>query len=341
MKKIVIDRHIPFLQGVLEPFCETVYTESIDAAAVHDADALLVRTRTRCDAALLDGSAVRFIGTATIGVDHIDLDYCRARGIAVAAAPGCNARAVMQYLASALVHLARRQGWQPEEKTLGVIGMGHVGSLVAQLGCDAGLRVVCCDPPRMRQDSSLNYLTLNELLTQADLVTCHVPLDRQGVDQTLGMADDAFFAAMRPAGVFINTSRGEVVDEGALKAALRGGKLSAAVLDVWSGEPAIDPALAAAVAFGTTHIAGYSVQGKARASSMVVQALAETFDLPLKAWYPEGVPSQITDRPVDWPMLQRTIDGWFDIAAEDARLRGHTADFEALRNGYVYREEYF
>jgi erythronate-4-phosphate dehydrogenase len=341
MKKIVIDRHIPFLQGVLEPFFEVVYAESIDAAAVRDADALLIRTRTRCDAALLDGSAVRFIGTATIGVDHIDLDYCRTRGIAVAAAPGCNARAVMQYLASALVHLARRQDWRPEDKTLGVVGVGHVGSLVAQLGRDCGFRVVCCDPPRMRQEPSLDYLPLNRLLARADIVTCHVPLEREGVDRTLGMADTAFFAAMRPAGVFINTSRGEVVDERALKAAIRSGKLSAAVLDVWSGEPAIDPALAAAVTFGTTHIAGYSVQGKARASSMVMQALAETFDLPLRAWYPEGVPPQITDRRVDWPMLGRTIDERFDIAAEDARLRGHTADFEKLRNNYHYREEYF
>jgi erythronate-4-phosphate dehydrogenase len=339
--KIVIDRNIPFLRGVLEPWFETVYAARIDAAAVRDADALLVRTRTRCDAALLDGSAVRFIGTATIGFDHIDMDYCRGRGIRVATAAGCNARAVMQYLASALVHLARRQGWQPQEKTLGVIGAGHVGSLVAQLGRDCGFNVIGCDPPLMRHDSSPGYLSLSELLMRADIVTCHVPLNRDGIDRTLGLADAAFFDAMRPGGVFINTSRGEVVDETALKTAIRSGKLAAAVLDVWAHEPAIDPELAALVTFGTTHIAGYSVQGKANASSMVVRALAEKYDLPLKEWYPEGVPPQVTNRRLDWPMLQRTIDAYFDIAAEDTRLRTDPAAFETLRNGYVYRQEYF
>jgi erythronate-4-phosphate dehydrogenase len=247
----------------------------------------------------------------------------------------------MQYVASALVHLARRQGWQPGEMTLGVIGVGHVGSLVAQLGRACGFRVVCCDPPLMRHDPSLGYIALNELLVQANIVTLHVPLDRTGPDRTLGLADASFFDAMKPGAWLINTSRGEVVDEQALKAALRSGKLSAAVLDVWAHEPAIDPELAAAVTFGTPHIAGYSVQGKANASSMVVRALAEAFDLPLKLWYPEGVPPQVTDRSVDWPMLQRTIDNYFDIAAEDARLRGNIGHFEALRNDYLYREEYF
>ncbi len=304
-------------------------------------DALLIRTRTRCDAALLDGSAVRFIGTATIGTDHIDLGYCRKNGITVASAAGCNARAVMQYLASALAHLARRQGWQPREKTLGVIGVGHVGSLVARLGHDCGFRVVCCDPPKMRLDPSFGYLPLDDLLAQADIVTLHVPLDRTGIDRTLGTVDAAFFEKMKPGGVLINTSRGEVVDERALKAAIRDRKLSAAVLDVWAHEPAIDPELAAMVTYGTPHIAGYSVQGKANASAMVVRALAQAFDLPLTNWYPAGIPPQVIARPITWERLQQTIDGYCDLAAEDARLRGHTGDFEVLRNEYPYRTEYF
>ncbi len=339
--KIVVDRHIPFVEGLLEPWFEVIYAETIVAQAVKTACALLVRTRTRCNAALLDGSAVRFIATATIGTDHIDLDYCRRRGITVAAAAGCNARAVMQYVASALVHLARQQGWQPQEKTLGVIGAGHVGSLVAQLGEACGFRVVCCDPPRMRVDASLGYVSLNELLAQADIVAAHVPLNRGGIDRTLGMADASFFAAMKPGAVFINTSRGEIVDETALKGAIRDQKLSAAVLDVWAHEPAIDPELAGQVTFGTPHIAGYSVQGKANASALAVQALAREFDLPLTNWYPPGVPPQVADRPIDWPMLLQTIDAHCDIAAEDARLRGRPADFETLRNRYTYREEYF
>lgn len=341
MKKIVIDRNIPFLEGVLEPWFEVVYADRIDAALARDAVALLIRTRTRCDAALLDGSRVRFIGTATIGFDHIDMDYCRAHGIEVATAAGCNARAVMQYMASALVHLSRERGWQPEEKTLGVVGVGHVGSLVAQMGRDCGFRVVCCDPPQMRRDPALGYISFDELAAQADIISFHVPLNRTGIDRTLNMADAAFFEKIKPGATFINTSRGETVDEKSLKTAIRSGKLSDVVLDVWDREPAIDPELAGMVTYGTPHIAGYSLQGKANGSSMVVRALARKYDLPLKTWYPEGVPPQVTDRPVSWPMLGETIDRYCDIAAEDARLRGHTDRFEELRNHYKYREEYF
>ena len=341
MRKIVIDENIPFLRGLLEPWFDVVYAERIDAATVRDAEAMLIRTRTHCDERLLAGSAMEFIGTATIGFDHIDMEYCHTQGIEVATAAGCNARAVMQYLASALVHLARKQGWSPGVKTLGVIGVGHVGSLVARLGCACGFRVVCCDPPEMRRDPSLGYLPLEEVLAQADIITCHVPLNRQGIDRTLGMADDGFFRRMKPGAVFINTSRGEIVEDPALAVAIRNGRLSDVVLDVWNHEPAIDPELAEMVTYGTTHIAGYSMQGKANGSSMVVRALARKYGLPLTEWYPEGVPLQVTDRPISWPMLQETIDGYFDIGAEDARLRGHAGCFEELRNTYKYREEYF
>ena len=341
MRKIVIDKNIPFLQGLLEHWFEVVYAETIDAALVRDAEALLIRTRTRCDAALLEGSSVRFIGTATIGFDHIDMDYCRSHGIEVATAAGCNARAVMQYIGSALVHLSRKNGWQPEEKTLGVIGVGHVGSLVAQLGRDCGFRVLGCDPPEMRRDPSLGYVTREELLSQSDIVTLHVPLNRTGEDQTLGVADDSFFEKIKTGSTFINTSRGEVVVDDALKAAIASGKISDAILDVWNHEPRIDPALAGTITYGTTHIAGYSVQGKANGSSIIVQALARRYGIPLTDWYPAGVPLQVTNKPISWPFLQETIDGYYNIADDDKRLCGHVADFEALRNGYVYREEYF
>ena len=341
MKKIVIDENIPFLRGLLEPWFEVVYAERIDAGLVRGAEALLIRTRTRCDEKLLSGSAVKFIGTATIGFDHIDTVYCHANGIRIAAAAGCNARAVMQYLGSALVHLSRKQGWTPDEKTLGVIGAGHVGSLVAQLGRACGFRVICCDPPEMRRNPSQGYLTQEELLAQADIVTCHVPLNRVGADKTWGMANELFFDRMKPGAVFINTSRGEVVVDKALRSALRNSRLSGAVLDVWNNEPAIDPELAEMVTFGTTHIAGYSVQGKANGSSMVVHALAQAYGLPLAGWYPEGIPRQVPGRTVTWSLLQETIDTYFDLAAEDACLREHPERFEALRNNYKYREEYF
>lgn len=341
MKKIVIDENIPFLRGVLEPWFEVVYAGNIHATLAHDAEALLIRTRTRCDEKLLAGSSVRFIGTATIGFDHIDTVYCHAHGIEIATAAGCNARAVMQYVGSALVHLSRKQGWKPEEKTLGVIGVGHVGSLIVQLARACGFNVICCDPPKMRQNSSLGCLPLEDLLAQADIVTCHVPLNKAGIDKTLGMADERFFSRLKPGSIFINTSRGEIVDDMALKAAIRSGRLSDVVLDVWNHEPHINPELAAAVTYGTVHIAGYSIQGKANGSSMVVQALARKYGIPLTEWYPEDVPVQVIDRSISWPMLCETIDNYCDISAEDARLRGHIDRFETLRNNYTYREEYF
>lgn len=341
MKKIVIDGNIPFIRGVLEPWFEVVYAEKMDAALVRDAEALIIRTRTKCNEALLAGSSVRFIGTATIGFDHIDMEYCRANGIGVATAAGCNARAVMQYVGSALAHLSRKRGWKPEEKTLGVIGVGHVGSLIKQLGEACGFRVICCDPPKMQEDPERGYIPLDELLPQADIVTCHVPLNRSGADKTLEMAGESFFDRMKPGATFINTSRGDIVVDEALKQALASEKLQDAVLDVWNDEPAVDPELARMVTYGTMHIAGYSMQGKANGTSMVVRALANRYNVPLETWYPEGVPPQVTDRPVSWEMLQETIDGYFDIEAEDALLRGRLERFETLRNTYKYREEYF
>lgn len=341
MKKIIIDSNIPFIKEVLDPWFDVVYTTNMDAGMVRDAYGLIIRTRTRCDQALLAGSSVRFIGTATIGFDHIDMEYCREEGIQVATAAGCNARAVMQYIGSALVHLSRKQGWKPAEKTLGIIGAGHVGSLIAELGQACGFRVLCCDPPLMRVDPSRGYLTLNELLPQADIVTCHVPLNKTGEDKTFRMVDNSFFEQMKAGSSFINSSRGEIVVDEALKQAVKSGRLQDVVLDVWNNEPDIDPELAAMVTYGTMHIAGYSIQGKANGTSMVVRALASSQDIPLKDWYPSGIAPQVSNRTISWKMLQETIDSYFNIESEDTLLRGHLDHFESLRNHYDYREEYF
>ncbi len=221
---VVVDRDIPFLEGVLEPWFEVRYLagRAIGPADVRDAVALLIRTRTRCDAALLDDSAVRFIGTATIGTDHIDTRYCDSRGIKVASAPGCNAAAVAQYIRVALHTLALdRPGTM-----LGVIGVGHVGSLVAEVGRRAGMRVLLNDPPREAAEGSAGFIPLPELLAQSDVVTLHIPLWPENRD----FADAAFFAKLRPGTSFINASRGEVVDEDALLAARP--QLGRVVIDV-------------------------------------------------------------------------------------------------------------
>ena len=329
---VVIDSAVPFLRGVLEPWAEVRYVPGAEITpdVVRDADALIVRTRTRCDQRLLAGSRVRIIATATIGFDHIDTAWCAARGIRVATAAGCNARGVLQWVAAVLAHLARREGWHPSEKTLGIVGVGHVGSLVKAYAESWGFRVVCCDPPREAQEHC-GFLPLHEVARRADLLTFHVPLD----DTTRHMADAALLATLKPGATLLNSSRGEVVDGHALLACGR-----ACALDVWEQEPCLDPALLARATLATPHIAGYSEQGKATASAMAVAAVARVLQLPVADWYPpQAAPP--APRPISWPELCTTIDRAFDIAAQSDLLKAHPADFERMRDEYAYRREYF
>ena len=314
---VVVDRDIPFLEGVLEPWFEVraLPGKSIGPADVRDAVALLVRTRTRCDATLLDGAAVRFIGTATIGTDHIDLEYCEFHGITVASAPGCNAAAVAQYVRAALQALdLDRPG-----AMLGVVGAGHVGSLVAEAGRRAGMHVLLNDPPREAAEGSAGFTPLPDLLAQADVVTLHIPLWPENRD----FADAAFFAAIKPGASFFNASRGEVVDEAALLSARP--QLGRVVIDVWKNEPAINPDLLAAADIATPHIAGYSIQGKMNGTAAVVRALGEAF----------GIDALKTFRITGIPLPQTSYDIWRD----DAALRSHPENFEQLRSHYSYRND--
>lgn len=330
--KIIVDQAIPFLEGVLEPYAEVrrLPGKSITAEDVRDADALIIRTRTRCDAALLEGSRVRLIATATIGFDHIDLGWCAAHGIRVATAAGCNARGVLQWIGAVLVHLSRRQGWKPAERTLGIVGVGHVGSLVQQYAAAWGFRVLACDPPREEREHA-GFLPLEEVAREADLLTFHTPLDAS----TRHMADAALFRTMKPGAVVINSSRGEVVDGEAL--ATSGLQW---VLDVWEHEPDLDARLLDRALLATPHIAGYSLQGKANATALSVENVSRFFDLPLQGWYPPQV-TPAAPRPISWEELCRTIGTVYDIEAESRRLKARPAEFEAMRDHYSYREEYF
>lgn len=336
--KIVADDKIPFLKGVLEPYAEVTYRPGGDIGPqdVREADALLVRTRTRCDASLLEGSRVRYIGTATIGYDHIDTAYCRDHGIRVATAAGCNANGVAHYLAGVLAHLHREGLFSAPGKVLGVVGAGHVGSRIAGLGEAVGMRVVCCDPPLGRKD----YVSLEELLEVSDLVSLHVPYTRKGPYATDGMADEKFFSRMKRGAFFVNSSRGEVVDETALLRALEGKRVAGAVIDVWRGEPDIDRRLLDRALLATPHIAGYSLQGKANGTALTVRQLAAHYGWPLTNWYPPGIPQPEPDRPT-WKQLLERMPTAYDPAADSARLKAAPERFEDLRNHYDYRTEFF
>ena len=330
--KVVIDNAIPYIQGILEPYAEVEYRPgaSFSAEDVRDADALIIRTRTRCSSELLDSSSVKLIATATIGFDHIDLDYCRDRGIEVVTAAGCNAAGVLQWVSAALAMLSKRDGWQPEQRTLGIVGVGNVGKLVERSARAWGFNVQRCDPPRKEREGG-DFLPLEEVVAGSDIITFHTPLD----STTYHLIDERIISLMRPNAVIINASRGEVADTAALLNAQQ-----SLMIDVWEREPDIDRNLLAKAIVATPHIAGYSAQGKANASAAAVRAIAKRFSLPLTEWYPEQV-QRVERQDISWQRMCDTIVEHCDLAAESARLKSGEEDFEAMRNNYHYREEYF
>ena len=348
--KIVCDSHIPFLQGVLEPYADVVYLpgDKITHEDVLEADALIVRTRTRCDAKLLKGTNVRFIATATIGFDHIDTEWCQSNGITWTNAPGCNSWSVQQYMGSLLINLSKHFGFEYRNTTLGVVGVGNVGNKVARLAALLGFRVLLCDPPRARREGNSGFDTIDEIIGKSDIITCHVPLTYDGQDSTFHLFDSNRLASMNSDQILINTSRGEVVDGQALKQALKKHSLKAASLDVWENEPDIDKELLKLLFTGTPHIAGYSNDGKATGTSMCVQALGRFFDLPCRDW-------EATELPVPQQPLELTIDTTdckpqdilaqavlhtYDIMQDDAKLRADVSKFERLRSDYQVRREF-
>ena len=348
--KVVCDSDIPFLKGALEPYCQVVYANGseINRELVMDADALIIRTRTRCNADLLEGTGVRFIATATIGYDHIDTKWCESHGITWTNAPGCNSWSVQQYIGSLLVTMSRTLGFSFREKTIGVVGVGNVGSKVARLAVLLGFRVLLCDPPRARREGSGQFVSLDELISRSDIITLHVPLIRDGEDATFHMFDDSRLASMNKNQILINSSRGEVVDGAALKNALAQKSILAASLDVWENEPQIDPQLLSLLFTGTPHIAGYSVDGKATGTTMSVQALGKFFDLPCRDWEVTEVPQSVqpsefsidTAGKTPQEVLADAILHTYDIRTDDAALRADVASFEKQRSHYPVRREF-
>lgn len=353
--KIVCDNKIPFLRGVFEPWAEVVYLPGPETTpgVVRDADAVVTRTRTRCDAALLAGSSVRVVASATIGFDHIDTAWCEAHGILWRNAPGCNSRSVEQYVAAALCTLARRHSLRLDALTLGVVGVGNVGGKVAEMAARLGMRVLLCDPPRERVLPSSTaatgnpFVSLDTICRESDIVTLHVPLEREGEDATWHLFDAARLSAMRADQFLINSSRGPVVDNAALKAALQAKALGGAVLDVWEGEPEPDPALMELLDIATPHIAGYSADGKANGTQMSVRTVAAVLGLPLTDWRPAGIPEPA--QPLAFTLdtagkdrqevLSEAILYTYDILADDRALRAHPERFEQLRGDYPVRRE--
>lgn len=344
MIKIVADRAIPFLDGVFDPYGVVLVQKDgkdITREDLLDADALITRTRTRCDASLLEGTAVKIIATATIGTDHINLPWCSANGIDVASAPGCNAGGVMDYVFSALYGIASRKGINLDGRVLGVVGVGHVGGKVTIMARQLGFEVLCCDPPRAAAEGPDGFCELDYLLDHANIVTLHTPLN----DSTRGLANAEFFARMQPGSIFINASRGENVDEDALLEALP--KLGAVVIDTWCNEPVINRKLLDKVDIATPHIAGYSYQGKQNGTAAAVRAVARYFGFEeLYSFFPpllgpedEAIRLEVAGK--NQGEIAALFQYNYPIFTDDFMFRVDPDGFERIRADYRYRREYY
>lgn len=332
--KIIADENIPFLRGRLESMtpggAEVIYVDQFGftPGLAGDADALMIRTRTRCDEALLAGSRVRLVATATIGMDQIDLDWCASAGIEVRNAPGCNAPGVAQYVWSALL----RTGFDPSRHTLGIVGCGNVGSVVREWGETLGCRILVSDPPRQEAGMPGDYTPLDELMAASDAVTLHTPLTRAGRHATYHLIGERELRLMRPGTLLVNAARGPVVDFAALRREVLSRRIRA-VIDTWEGEPQVDADLLDAVEFGTFHIAGYSLEGKQRATRMAIEAVERTFGVSVDK---SGLAGAYTGLP---GVTERAILDSYDPMDDTLPLRRDPLAFDRLRHDYVFRHE--
>jgi len=347
--KIIIDDKIPYIKDAFEDVAEVVYLPGAKTTpeVVKDADAIITRTRTICNEALLKDSAVKFIATATIGYDHIDTAYCKRAGIAWTNAPGCNSKSVEQYIASALMVLAEQDIINLKKSTIGIVGVGNVGSKVARIAGLLGMKVLLNDPPRARLEGEEQFVSLQTILEEADVISLHVPLNLKGEDATFHLADKAFFSLLKKKPVLINSCRGEVVATEAVKQAIQEEKIRAFVCDCWENEPDIDLELLAMTTLATPHIAGYSKDGKAKGTQMSVQAVSKFFDLGIDDWKPTNIekPAEpvitIDGRDLtDEQIIAQAVLHTYDIRHDDQNLRANPSNFEKQRGDYPVRREF-
>ncbi len=347
--KIIIDDKIPYIRGAFEGVAEVVYLPGSKTTPeiVKNADAIVTRTRTSCNEKLLAGSTVKYIATATIGYDHIDTDYCDKAGITWTNAPGCNSKSVEQYIASTLMVLAERRNLRLKDLCIGVVGVGNVGSKVANVCRILGMKVLLNDPPRERVEGSQEFVDIHQVMEEADIITLHVPLNLQGEDATFHLGNDYFLSALKRKPILINSCRGEVIETNAVKKGIKTGRLSGFVCDCWENEPDIDLELLAITELATPHIAGYSKDGKATGTRMSVHAISDYFGLELDNWQPTDIESP--SQPLielngegmnEQEIISKAILSTYDIRNDDSQFRKDTTLFEQLRGDYPVRREF-
>lgn len=337
--KIIIDNKIPYIKEAVRTIAdEIVYAPGKDFTPelVRDADAFIIRTRTHCNRELLEGSRVKFIATATIGFDHIDTDYCQQAGIEWRNAPGCNSASVAQYVQSSLLIWKSLRNRELSGLTIGIVGVGNVGSKIAKVAQDFGMRVLLNDLPREEKEGSDSFTSLNKIAEECDIITFHVPLYKEGNYKTFHLANREFFQSLKHKPIIINTSRGEVIDTNALLEALNNQTISDAIIDVWEHEPDINRELLEKVMIGTPHIAGYSADGKANATRMSLDAICRFFQI--KGKYEINAPAPAS--PIIYAKNhEEALLQIYNPTEDSDRLKTQPELFETLRGDYPLRRE--
>lgn len=338
--KIVIDDKIPYIKETISKLTNrAVYIPGnmIGNDDIRDADALIIRTRTHCDARLLKGSNVKFVATATIGYDHIDTNFMEQAGIKWINCPGCNASSVAQYIDAVLTLIKTEKHIDIQKQTIGIVGCGHVGRKVVEVARRKGMNILVCDPPRSDAEGEKGFVSMEQIAKEADIITFHVPLTKEGRYPTYHLANETLFDNLSKRPIIINSSRGAVVDNEALLYAINYNKVKDAVIDTWENEPNINKELLKRVWIGTPHIAGYSADGKTNADNMVISALCEFFSLPKQpAICPPEIPNaDLCPKNED----ERTLF-FYNPIPESNKLKLEPEKFEWFRNNYPLRREY-
>ena len=335
--KIIVDNKVPYIRETLEKIADQVIYlpgKDITHDIVKDADALITRTRTKCNRELLEGSNIKFIGTATIGFDHIDTEFCKRANITWKNCPGCNAGAVEQYVHAVLLLLEKEKGINLKNSCIGIIGIGHVGTRIRNMAERLGMKILLNDPPR-NDNGEKGYVDLQTIADNCNIITFHTPLIREGKYKTYHLADKDFFGLLKRKPVIINTSRGEVIDTNAILDALNNNTISEAVIDVWENEPNINIDLLNKVFIGTPHIAGYSADGKINATRMTLESLCQFFNInaEINISLPPDPNAPYSDDE-NTRILQQ-----YNPHDDCEALRSHTQMFEQLRGDYKLRRE--
>lgn len=344
--KIIVDNTIPYLKGVVEEIGKVTYLPAggFTAEAVRDAEVLIVRSIDKCSREILEGSRVKLITTATIGFDHIDTAYCDVAGIAWRNAPGSNARSVAEYILTALIRVSMHTGEPLKGKTLGIVGVGHVGTKVEKLCRLYGMRILRNDPPRAEKEGPEGFVSLETITQEADIISLHTPLTRGGKHPTYHLADMAFVESLARKPWVINSCRGAVTETEALLRGKEKGTISQLIIDCWEGEPHISLPLLAQTAMATPHIAGFSADGKANASRMCLEEIGRFYGIEIPHLH-RVIPPHEENTVIDLDRfgehrIEEAILSVFDPLGIDFLLRRSPDRFEAFRNQYHHPREF-